>query len=119
MKKIICLLAAAVCTASLLCGCAKKAEMQKIDAVKVTAVQISNGKTVDADAAVEAFNKAQAGKVVTDTDYKTTEPMVFVTADGVVEVFPVKEDKYIVSSKIFEYDFEIESAELTKLFDGE
>lgn len=118
MKKIICLVLALALSALVFTACAKKAEMQTLDPVKVTSVQSSKGE-LDREAAVSAYNSATAGNVVTGDDYKTGEPILFITTDGIVEVFEAGENKFTVSSSLFDYAFEIEAPELYKLFKGE
>ncbi len=119
MKKIICLALAVLMTALAFAGCAKKAEMQALDPVKVTAVTTAKGPAEDKDAIVAAYNAATAGNVVRGDKYKVGTPIVFVTTDGAVEVFDQGEGKYVVHSTMFDYAFEIESAELGEFFKAE
>ncbi|MDD6095187.1 MAG: hypothetical protein PUC29_05545 [Clostridia bacterium] len=119
MKKLICLVLALALSALVFTACAKKAQMQTLDPVKVTSVQTSSKGELDREAAVSAYNSATAGKVVTDDGYKTGEPILFITSDGIVEVFETGENKFTVSSALFDYAFEIEAPELYKLFKGE
>lgn len=116
MRKILSLVLATVFVAAIFAGCAKKAEMQTLDAVKVTSVQNSaNNTELDREAAVKAFNGAKAGNIVEDDSFKSAQPILFITKDGVVAVFETGKNKYTVSSDLFEYDFEIECPELYEL----
>ena len=119
MKKIICLALAALMTVLVFAGCAKKAEMQTIDPVKVTSVTTAKGPAEDKDAIVAAYNAATARNVVKGDKYRVGNPIVFVTTDGVVEVFDQGDGKFVAQSTMFDYAFEIESAELGEFFKAE
>lgn len=119
MKKIISLVLAIAMTAVIFAGCARKAEMQTLDPVKVTSVTTANGPAEDKNAIVEAYNAAAVGNVIKGTDYQVGTPLVIVTTDGVVEVFSQGGDKYAVHSGMFDYAFEITSADLAQYFTAE